>query len=298
MSVLICTRNRPEDIELCLKSVLACDHKSFEIIVVDQSTDAKTEAVVNALPDSSERINYLRTSTVGKTRALNIGLEHATGSIIAFTDDDCEVPADWLTRIQTEFDSDPSLDVIIGPVLPAPSLVGRSDICVPCWVFSDRRDMRADEVCGMGANMALRTDIFRRIQVSCRFDPHLGPGTSLPASEEGDFIYRIRRLGARAGLRPDIQVWHSAWRSPEFWNTVIFGYAVGDAAFHLKHARCKDAWAMRTIFVTLLRSGFRSMVKGLLHRKNNDSHYLRGYMAGLARSKAFAVDVNNRLYIE
>jgi len=45
ISVIIATRNRPEKIAPCLRSVLANKYSSFEIIIIDQGVAVAAEQV-------------------------------------------------------------------------------------------------------------------------------------------------------------------------------------------------------------------------------------------------------------
>ena len=242
---------------------------------------------------------YVPTETVGKSRALDIGIRRARGEVLAFTDDDCEAPPDWLDVILSEFAQSPDADVLFGPVLPSPAIPDVESVCVPAWSFSEARDLRPGEVCGMGANMALRRSALDLLPPGDYFDSHLGPGAPFPAGEEGDFVYRLRRAGARASLRPSLRLYHRAFRTPSHWQTVLEGYGVGDAAFFGKHARCGDAWARRNLADRLGRGLARSWAKSLLRRRpNNDAAYVRGFLRGLRQSLKTPIDVQTRLYLE
>ncbi len=296
MSVVICTRNRPQDIQTCLPTVLACPFPNAEVILVDQSTDNQTREIVQTLQQEWPHLIYVPTDTVGKSVALGIGMARAQGDILAFTDDDCEVPDCWLVRIASEFTRSRHIDILFGPVLPSPSIPNLDQVCVPAWSFPAPRELKKGEVCGMGANMALRRSALDGLQ-GAWFDPLLGPGAPFPAGEEGDFVYRLRAAGARAALRPAITVWHRAFRLPDHWQTVLQGYGAGDGAFHAKHARCGDGWAWRAIAHCLARHGARAAGKLLLRRTpNSDLSTLRGYWRGLTGSLHYPLDKKTRLY--
>lgn len=53
---------------------------------------------------------------VGVCEARNAGLEAAEADIVAFTDDDCQPPDDWLASIRDHFEADPELVCLEGPV--------------------------------------------------------------------------------------------------------------------------------------------------------------------------------------
>jgi len=296
LSVVICTRDRPQDIRTCLPSVLACPFPDAEVVLIDQSTDNQTREIARRLQEEWPHLTYVPTDTVGKSVALNLGIAQAQGDILAFTDDDCEVPDCWLARIASEFARSPQIDVIFGPVLPSPLIKNLDQVCVPAWSFTEARELKRGEVCGMGANMALRRSALDRLH-NAWFDPLLGPGAPFPAGEEGDFVYRLRAAGARAALRPAVTVWHRAFRLPAHWQAVLQGYGAGDGAFHAKHARCGDGWAWRAIARRLARHGARAAGKAFLRRTpNSDLSILRGYWRGLSESLPYALDKKTRLY--
>ena len=297
ISVIICTRNRPDDVAICLPTVLACLRDNWELLLVDQSDNSKTREIAERLTaDGYPALRYLPTETVGKSRALDFGISQASGTFLAFTDDDCEAPPDWLEQVAAEFEAAPDVDVLFGPVLPSPAIPDLQNVCVPSWAFTEARDLLPGEVCGMGANMALRRSVLSRLPEGFLFDPVLGPGAPFPAGEEGDFVYRLRRAGARAALRPSLLLYHRAWRSRDHWQGVLYGYGIGEAAFFAKHARCGDGWAARQLVDRLVYLSARAGAKGVLRRSNDDASLLRGLCRGLTLSLRMRVDRQTRLY--
>jgi len=296
ISVVVCTRNRPGDVSQCLPTVLAALRDDWEVLLVDQSDGTETQAVAARLAAACPALRYLPTKTRGKSHALNLGIAETDGPLLAFTDDDCDAPPDWLEKIAAEFAAEPEIDVLFGPVLPSPVIPDLAGVCVPAWAFSDSRDLRPGEVCGMGADMALRRTAPSFLPCGLLFDPAMGPGGPFPAGEEGDFVYRLRRVGARAALRPALALCHRAWRTPDHWASVLHGYGVGEAAFFAKHARCGDAWAVWRLLATLLHLMARAGAKAALRRPNSDAALLRGLCRGFAASLHVGVDPRTRLY--
>ena len=185
ISVIICTRNRPDDVTTCLPTVLACDYPNFDVFLVDQSTDEATGRVVDSLRTTYPPVHYQRTTTVGKTRALNIALREATGELLAFTDDDCETPVGWLQAIAGAFAGDPQADILFGPVVPSPALDGLPDICVPAWDFTEARPRRSQRDLRHGREhgvppLAARSSAGRRV-----IRPAHGTGHSLSRRGRG-----------------------------------------------------------------------------------------------------------------
>src|SRR5690606_33229844 len=111
VSVIICTRNRGDQITAAVRSVLASTFSHFEFLIIDQSTNNETEQAVASFAHD-RRLRLVRSDTVGKGNALNLGLSLAQGEIIALTDDDCIVPRDWLGQIVDLFNENPQLGVV------------------------------------------------------------------------------------------------------------------------------------------------------------------------------------------
>ncbi|HZO89204.1 MAG TPA: glycosyltransferase family A protein [Chthonomonadaceae bacterium] len=294
-SVLIATRNRPDDLIPCLRTVLALEHENYEVVVLDQSTSEATERAVRQAFGTSERLRLIRSNTTGKSLALNLLIEAACGQILAFTDDDTEVPSDWLTRIEAAFCANPEADILFGQVFVPEEATQIPGAHVPSLFFKEKRYLKPGEIAGMGANMAMRREVPARVG---RFDTLLGPGTDLYAAEEGDFIYRAQAAGARILMEPSVTLIHRAWRGLEEWNHVLYCYGTGDAAFALKHVRCRD-WRMLRPLIG--RAGYifaRLCYRLLCRHPHQEEHYLRGYWNGVRLSLRYAVDPRTRLYVQ
>ena len=293
VSVLICTRNRPQDLVHALPTVLANDYPDFEVIVVDQSDGRETAAIVLALQGRCPALRYVPTETRGLSAARNLAVGLAQGEIIAFTDDDCEAPPGWIAAIARVFADNLEFGLIFGQVHMLPEHLGR-DVSVPCLYFDARRILTRGEVFGMGANMAFRRSAWDRVGV---YDTALGVGGIFPGGEDFDFSYRAQRLGLTTVAEPSVVLVHRAFRTEDRWHAVLRSYGAGDAAFYAKHARCGDGWAARVLLARIARAGLRAAAKALLRRRpNNDLCYLQGLVAGLWRSLGTPVDRQTRFY--
>lgn len=97
ISVIIPVYNGEKTLKVCLDSVTSCNDPDYEIIVVDDcSVDATAQIIKEYLV-----VRYIRLEVrSGAGGARKRGLSAAQGDIIAFTDADCIVPADWLATIR------------------------------------------------------------------------------------------------------------------------------------------------------------------------------------------------------
>ena len=201
ISVLMCTRNRPDDFKTSVPRLLELDYPDFEVIIVDQSTtDANAKWVGEHYLDHP-RLRYVPTETVGVSVARNLAIRNAQNEICAITDDDVAVPPDWLRKTARVYIEHPETQVIFAPVHIPKEMAHRTDLHFPCFYFDDDRQLGPEEITGMGANMSLRKSLWEQIGP---LDPLMGPGTKLPAAEEPDWLYRAHRAqSGHSSERPE-----------------------------------------------------------------------------------------------
>ena len=164
ISVVIPTKDRPDKVPQAVASVLANEHPSFDLTVIDQSRTRETGDRLRDVAANDPRLNYVHVEETGLSRARNAGIRQSTGSIIAFTDDDCVVPTTWLTDIAAVFESEPDGALMYGTVRPFEA----GDYLTPFLdLKKTERLSRADgfRIVGMGANFAVRRRLFDTIGV-------------------------------------------------------------------------------------------------------------------------------------
>lgn len=92
VSVIIPTYNRAPHLPETLLSAFHQTLPPKEVILVDDGSTDETADVVRILraayPQWRDRLHYFRQENQGKSVALNLGLEHATGDWIAYNDSD------------------------------------------------------------------------------------------------------------------------------------------------------------------------------------------------------------------
>lgn len=117
VSVIVITYNRCRLLSQCIHSLATQDYdRSYEILVVDDGSTDDTQKVVRRLQKQYPMVRSIKRPHRGYASARNCGLEHVNGKIIAFIDDDCVAPPDWLTNIRMCFNKK-RIDVIGGPVV-------------------------------------------------------------------------------------------------------------------------------------------------------------------------------------
>jgi glycosyltransferase involved in cell wall biosynthesis len=96
-SIIIPTYNREKLIGRAIKSVLNQSFKDFEIIVIDDGSEDRTEHVVNSFKD--ERIKYIYQENAERSVARNNGIKHAKGEWVCFLDSDDIYLLDHLEKL-------------------------------------------------------------------------------------------------------------------------------------------------------------------------------------------------------
>jgi len=216
VSVIICTRNRGDNVVPAANAVLKNDYPNFELLVVDQSADELTAKALAPLCAQDSRVRYVKAPPIGKSAALNLGANVAQGEYVALTDDDCEPDTGWLAALVAGFQLNPKIGCIFGDVMPGPHDPTKGYIPAvrtfePRFVHRLRDYIRIpDRVhTGMGANMAVRAEVLARVQ---GFDPCLCPGGRFNNGDESDFAARTLLAGYVVFFSPEARVTHFGFR--------------------------------------------------------------------------------------
>jgi glycosyltransferase involved in cell wall biosynthesis len=296
VSAVICTRNRDDKIGTAIASVLANDHPSFDVTVIDQSTTDATRKVIEPMAAADPRLRYVHVDEAGLSRAYNNGIRRTEGDILAFTDDDCIVAPNWLRTIVDAFAAEPDGDLLYGQVLPAGTSAEDRTLTPLLEIPTPERLSKRDgyKVFGMGANFAARRRLFTS---AGGFDEILGGGGALWSSQDFDLAYRTYQSGNVILLRPEVTLRHDGRREAEDWPALLLAYGSGDGAFYMKHVRCRDLYALWLFTRQVTGTAVRWIAKLVLRRPTNN-YYLRGLFRGARGSFRFGVDRSTRLYVE
>lgn len=110
ISVIIPAYNEEAFIEECLRAVLnqkGCS--DYEVIVADNGSTDKTKEIAKRMG-----VNIVSEKKKGVAHARKTGTEAARGEILVHTDADAKPPTDWLAKIESMLDEDPSIVAVSG----------------------------------------------------------------------------------------------------------------------------------------------------------------------------------------
>jgi hypothetical protein len=270
-TIVLCTRDRPDLLKRSVASIrdaLAASPRS-ELIVVEQSHIAAAAAIAR---DIGVRADVISDAGSGVSRARNIGAARAQTDILLFTDDDCEVPHDWIEQHVAAL-ADPDVAASFGPVT---GLSRDDDTYDPAALPARHRHGSPPWIIGHSANMAVRREAFRAVG---GFDERIGPGIpGATAGEDADLIVRLLRLGRTVVGGSGRPVRHIGWRSEEDDARNLIAYERGAGVWIGKGLRERPLSAGR--FAAARLSALRARAK-TQQRNPTAATLARAFAAGL-----------------
>ncbi len=206
VSIIVCTRDRRDNLVVTLERIGQAHVPAgweVELLVVDNGSTDGTGAFLKSLQLPNMRVRHVLEPRKGKGYAYNAGIEAARGRIFLFTDDDVQVPQDWIEGmcgpIKNGVADAVQGGIKIAPHLDRPWLTGALRV----WVASVEDPVNPPEGL-VGANMAFGR---QAVAVTGGFDPRLGPGAA-GFFDDTVFGWAIQGAGQKIAYRPHIQVEH------------------------------------------------------------------------------------------
>jgi len=210
VSIIVATRNRPQLLRRTLDALKQQSHQDFEVIVIDDGSDAPTRAdypaLWSALDPRFQRIEHGLAGQRGQgpSASRNLGLGRARGEVIAFCDDDdlwCD--PGHLERVCTLFNAHGDIDLCLanqralycdGQVRERwlPRLDATIDARLP--LSADFRPVSVDELCACGGFAHLNMLCLRRRVLQAVG----GFWEAVNYEEDRDFFWRC--VDASAGI--------------------------------------------------------------------------------------------------
>jgi len=267
VSVIVCTRGRPDPLRNCLAALARLDPAADEILVVDNSAEGSARRITDQFPG----VMYVSEPQPGLSRARNAGLRQATGTLIAWTDDDVVPHPFWLGAIRRTF-ADETISAMTGLVLPLALNTaaqvrfernfggfnrGYRRLTYDRQFFSEMagRGVPVWDI-GAGANMAFRSSVFAQIGT---FDERLGAGAA-GCSEDSELWYRMLAKGLTIRYEPLAAVWHGHRAEDDAYGAQMEEYMRGHvAALLVQFEKHRHSGNLRRLLLALPRHYLRRM---------------------------------------
>jgi GT2 family glycosyltransferase len=223
VSVVVCTYNGSKTLDGCLRSLETLNYPDYEVILVDDGSRDSVPEIAARYPS----IRYHAQPNKGLSAARNVGMDLATGKVIAYTDDDCFADPDWLYYLVAKL-LQTGASGVGGPNL-LPTNDGPLAACVsaspgaPAHILLD--DALAEHV--PGCNMAFWADRLRAIG---GFDP-----VYTRAGDDVDVCWRLQAEGDQIVFAPAAMVWHHRRSTVEAYLKQQRGYGEAEGLLKRKH---------------------------------------------------------------
>jgi GT2 family glycosyltransferase len=250
VSVVVPTRDRADQLEACLESMLGVTYPALEVLVVDNApSDDSTRKLITTRFGSYPHIRYLHEARPGASLARNIGAEVARGEFVAFTDDDAEVDPLWVSALVAGFGGGPRVVCVTGLTLPSAletpaqqafEVYGGMGLGFEPRLY-DLDAHRGDTllypytagIFGASNNVAFRREDFL---ARGGFDVSLGPATPAFGAEDLDLFLSVILGGRQIAYQPSAVVRHAhrGEFAELYWQ--VFTYSAGLTAFLTKCA--------------------------------------------------------------
>lgn len=229
-SLIVPTLNRLDDMRRLFVSIQQSTLQDLEVIVIDQNDgpllDALCEEFKTAFPLRHEKIK-----PAGVAHARNHGFQFATGEILNFPDDDCELTPDLLQQVSDRFAAKADLDMLFGRA------VDRETLTRSVTRFSEQAQ---PVTAGNVFSTTVEFTMFLKRQVWLDvggLDEKLGVGTYFGAEEGSDFVLRALYMKKQLHYDPALLFYHAQkvgrYDAKEFARA--FSYGRGFGRLTVKH---------------------------------------------------------------
>jgi glycosyltransferase involved in cell wall biosynthesis len=279
VSLILCTRNRAEQLKDCLEYIAGQNSSCpWEPVVVDNGSTDNTGRILSEYAAKVPfRLTVIYEGEPCRSRGLNEALRVCQGEIIALTDDDCYVAPDYLDRVLEIFE-DPKIGFVGGRV----ELFDSDDYPMTVQTSTDPMYLppRSYVEPGwiLGANMMFRRKVLEAID---GFDVELGPGMQYDC-DDTDVQARASFGGWWGFYSPMAIVYHHHRRKAKDIPALRHRYAMGNGAYKTKFLLVSDT---RSIYLRASYWAFRRVLRnfGALYAIRNFMGEAQGAAIYLSR---------------
>ena len=233
-SVIVLHHNKIEYSRACLAGLLVSSARPLQIINVDNGSSDGTGALLDEWQQTARargiEVETLRyPENIGAVRGRNVALEVATGSHLAFLDNDTIIAGtNWLQELAHALDARAEIG-IVAPKLLFPWAPHRIECC-GCAVspsgriqYLARGSERESETetrqvqCAISAAWLMKRALVEQIGV-------LDEAFSPVQYEDLDFCYRARAASWQVWTAPNVEVYHFEHTTTAGSDDINFGY--------------------------------------------------------------------------
>ncbi|MGB8649164.1 MAG: glycosyltransferase family A protein [Mycobacteriales bacterium] len=282
LSVVVPSRDRPEMLARCLKSVRQALGAADDLVVVD-SASLDADAVARVVAEHGGRL--VRCDVPGVDLARNAGWRATTHELVLFTDDDVVVDEGWADAFARCAAEHPEADFLTGWIGVPDGQERGYEVAVKDDTEPAVLDRTTRGVLGHGASLAVRREALRAVG---GWDEALGSGGRFQSAPEVDLFDRLLSTGGTGRFCPEARAWHDQWRSGTQIVRLHLRYGTGIGARLAKLLRTDRRRFLLVAQECLWEWGLLALVQ---HVRDNDRRRsavavvrMAGYLLGFARA--------------
>jgi len=262
-SLIVPTVGRTAEVAALLESLCDSTFKDFDVTIVDQNLDGRLDAICREFSGALS-ITHLKVDFRGAARARNFGARHATGKVINFPDDDCEVLDRALGGAQSGFQR-VGLKVLIGMAIDRQGRASttrfkKGHMPLSLWTMWGRN---------IEFTMFFDRETFLDIG---GFDEEFGVGSTYGSEEGAELLVRMLRKLKSGSIVYDqaIRFYHpdKVGNYSEESLRRSFSYARGTGALVAK-------WPLLQVWCFMLGLAARTLVALAIFRGRKRQYYLQ-----------------------
>jgi glycosyltransferase involved in cell wall biosynthesis len=200
ISVIVPTLGtKPEQLKRLFESLDKQTYQDFEVIIVSQDNHDYITLLLN---DVKFKYNHITIDRKGLSLARNIGIKHANGTIMTFSDDDCWYNEDSFKLVSSYFERNKDTDVACFQIY--------DPISESYYKQYDEDEQEQVSLRKILKKSSIEIFITReRIPDKLiHFDEKFGLGAIYPSGEENIFLFDLAKNNNKISYHPEIVVNH------------------------------------------------------------------------------------------
>lgn len=277
IDIIVCVHNALEDVKRCFDSILKHTALPYQLILVDDGSDAATEAYLNEFKEKHAGTKLIRNGVAkGYTLAANIGMRASTAPYLILLNSDTLATPGWVDRLYRATQIDSSI-AVVGPLANTaswqsiPKLSDNGDWAdnpLPPGVSVEEMAELVAEYSGYlfpevpllnGFCMMIRRTALDKVGL---FDEEsFGQGYG----EEDDFNFRVGYSGLKKVIADDTYIYHAQSKSYSSEKRMRLS-AISGEKLKKKHGLDTIEAAVGTMHPSRLFEGIRSRANVMLER--------------------------------
>ncbi|MEM9080773.1 MAG: glycosyltransferase [Verrucomicrobiota bacterium] len=229
ISIAICTRNGGERLRNNLPFFEQIEDPNFEILIIDDgSTDNTKDIVANVISHSNTTLRYQKQDPSGLSAARNHAARVASGSILAYIDDDARPHPLWLKYLRQAYRDNPNAAAAGGPNLPPQPATRQNAVVTACPGNASHillTDTTAEHI--PGCNFSIKRQTLLNLG---GFDTQF-----FAAGDDVDLCWRLLEAGHQIAFHPCAVVSHDRRPTIRKFLKQQSGYGHAEALLYHKH---------------------------------------------------------------